>query len=126
VVTSCGFTSLRKDDLPSWTGPRYMPRIASEFGNDIRRLPFDFPEILAAIAPRTLLACAATRDDDFDVSGVRDCIAVAQPIYRLLEAGNYLQAEYPDSPHDFPLETRARAYEFLDRHLRDAAAKSGR
>jgi dienelactone hydrolase len=125
VVTSCGFTSLKKDDLPSWSGPRYMPRIDSEFGNDIRQLPFDFPEILAAIAPRPLLACAATRDDDFDVSGVRDCIAAVQPIYRLLGAGDQLQAEYPESPHDFPSEARERAYAFLDRHLRDGNGKNG-
>ena len=125
VVTSCGFTSLRKDDLPSWTGPRYMPRIASQYGSDIRRLPFDFPEILAAIAPRPVLVCAATRDDDFDVGGVRDCIAAAQPTYRLLGEADALQAEYPDSPHDFPPEARERAYKFLDRHLRRDGAKSG-
>ena len=119
VVTSCGFTSLRKDDLPSWTGPRYMPRIAAEYGNDIKRLPFDFPEILAAIAPRPVLVCAATRDDDFDVGGVRDCLSAAQPVYRLLDKVEALQAQYPDSHHDFPPETRQRAYEFLDRALRN-------
>jgi dienelactone hydrolase len=118
VVTSCGFSSMRKDDLPSWTGPRYMPRIASEYQNDIGKLPFDFPEILAAIAPRPVLACAATKDNDFDVGGVRDCIAAAQPVYRLLGAEGALQAEYPDSPHDFPPRARELAYEFLDRHLR--------
>ena len=124
VVTSCGFTSLQKDDLPSWTGPRYMPRIASEYGNDIRRLPFDFPEILAAIAPRPILACAATRDDDFDVSGVRDCLTAAQPLYRLLGQPSHLQAEYSDSAHDFPDEARQRAYEFLDKQLRTNPAKA--
>jgi lysophospholipase L1-like esterase/dienelactone hydrolase len=125
VVTSCGFTSLRKDDLPSWTGPRYMPRIASEFGNDIRKLPFDFPEVLAATAPRPLLACGATRDNDFDVEGVRDCIAAAQPVYRLLGQPDLLQAEYPDSLHDFPPESRQRAYAFLDKHLRGDVPKAG-
>ncbi len=118
VVSSCGFTSLLKDDLPSWTGPRYMPRIATDFGNDIRRMPFDFAEIVACIAPRPLLACAATRDDDFDVSGVRDVITAAQPIYTLLGGARHLQTEYPDSPHDFPKETRAKAFGFLDRYLR--------
>jgi acyl-CoA thioesterase I len=125
VATSCGFTSLRKDDLPSWTGPRYMPRIASEYAGDIRRLPFDFPEILAALAPRPVLACAATRDDDFDASGVRDCLTAAQPIYRLLGEPEHLQAEYPDAPHDFPPDTRQRAYEFLEQHLRGKPDKGG-
>jgi dienelactone hydrolase len=123
VVSSCGFTSLLKDDLPSWTGPRYMPRIASEFGNDVRRLPFDFPEIVGCIAPRPLLACAATRDDDFDVSGVRDVVAAAQPVYGLHGKADHLQAVYPDSPHDFPPESRKQAYEFLDRHLKHVPLK---
>lgn len=42
VVTSCGFTRFHRDDVPSWTGPRYMPRIASEFGSHPDRVPFDF------------------------------------------------------------------------------------
>jgi dienelactone hydrolase len=117
VVSSCGFTSLAKDDLPSWTGPRYMPRIASEFGSDTRRMPFDFSEILASIAPRPLLVCAPTGDNDFDVTGVRDTITAAQPIYTLLGEPEHLQAHYPDGPHDFPNEARQRAYRFLDRHL---------
>ncbi len=118
VVSSCGFTSLLKDDLPSWTGPRYMPRIASEFGNDVSRMPFDFSEVLAGIAPRPLLVCAATGDRDFDIGGVRDVIASVQPVYSLLGMPQHLQTEYPDSPHDFPVASRQRTYEFLDRYLR--------
>lgn len=118
VVSSCGFTSLLKDDLPSWTGPTYMPRIAGEFGNDIKKLPFDFHELIGAIAPRAFFACAATRDDDFDVSGVRDVFAAAQPVYRLLGKPENLVADYPDSPHDFPKESRIRAYECIEKHLK--------
>lgn len=91
VVSSCGFTTFRKDDLPSWTGRTYMPRIASAFGNDATRVPFDFPEILAALAPRPLLAIACEKDNDFDVSGVRDCLTAARPIYRLHRAEDKLQ-----------------------------------
>jgi cephalosporin-C deacetylase-like acetyl esterase len=117
VVSSCGFTSLRKDDLRSWTGPRYMPRIATEFGNDIDKMPFDFPEIVAAFAPRPFLAVAATRDSDFDVSGVRNVFDAAGPIYRLFNKPEHLQSLYPDSPHDFPPAARQHAYDFIDRHL---------
>jgi dienelactone hydrolase len=117
VVSSCGFTSLAKDDLPSWTGPRYMPRIASEFENDVRRMPFDFSEILASLAPRPVLVCAATGDDDFDVEGVRDMIAAARPVYSLLGEPEHLQAHYADSPHDFPAAARELAYQFLHQRL---------
>jgi acetyl esterase/lipase len=118
VVSSCGFSSFHRDDVPSWTGPRYMPRIASEFGNDAKRLPFDFSDIIATFAPRPFLACAATRDRDFDVKGVRECVAAAQPIYSLFDRSKNLQAIYPDSPHDFPPAARKQAYEFLDLHLK--------
>ena len=118
IVSSCGFTSLLRDDLPSWTGPRYMPRIASEFANDIVQMPFDFSEVVASLAPRPLFVCAATRDSDFDILGVHEVVASAQPVYALLGKPKNLERDYPDSPHDFPASSRQRAYEFLDRYLR--------
>lgn len=117
IVSSCGFTTFRKDDLPSWTGPVYMPRIKAEFGNDVARMPFDFTGVVAAFAPRPFLACAAEQDDDFDVSGVRDVLAAVQGVYELHGAGAGLGAHYPQAPHSFPEEARRVAYEFLERNL---------
>lgn len=117
IVSSCGFSSMQKDDLPSWTGPRYMPRIASEFQNDVKRLPFDFHELIAAIAPRAFFASAATKDDDFDVTGVQDVLNAARPIYDLHGKTNDLVGHYPETGHSFPADSRKRAYEFLERVL---------
>lgn len=117
IVSSCGFCSFLKDDMPSWTGPRYMPRIASVYKNDARRMPFDFTEIVASLAPRAFLACAATKDDDFAVAGVRDVMASARPIYDLYKSKDRLQAYYPEAPHSFPEDARTRAYEFLEAQL---------
>lgn len=117
IVSSCGFCSMQKDDVPSWTGPRYMPLIASEFKNDPKRLPFDFHELIGAIAPRPFFASAATKDSDFDVSGVKDVLAAARPIYELHSKGDDLVGHYPEVGHSFPEESRKRAYEFLDRTL---------
>lgn len=133
IVSSCGFSTFAKDDIPSWTGPRYMPRIANEFGNAANRVPFDFPELIAALAPRPFLAIAATRDSDFDVSGVRDALRLAQPVYKLCAAAEKLEettpspptdgmserldGHYPEAPHSFPLAARERAYAFLTRWL---------
>ena len=119
IVSSCGFTSFVKDDMPSWTGKVYMPRIAKVYGNDVKKMPFDFPEIVASFAPRPFLACAATKDDDFDVSGVRDCLAAARPVYALFGKQDHLQGNYPESKHDFPEMARKAAYEFLERHLKE-------
>lgn len=114
IVSSCGFTTFRKDDMPSWTGPLYMPRIKTEFNNDAAQVPFDFTEIVAALAPRPFLAVAAEQDSDFDVSGVRDVMQAAQQIYDLYGQGSMLRSYYPMGPHAFPSEARQTAYEWLD------------
>ncbi len=117
IVSSCGFSSMQKDDVPSWTGPRYMPLIASEFKNDPKLLPFDFHELIAALAPRPFFASAATKDNDFDVTGVKDVLDAARPIYALHGKADDLEGHYPEAGHSFPEDSRRRAYEFLERSL---------
>jgi hypothetical protein len=95
-----------------------MPRIRDEYGNDPDRMPFDFHEVLAAIAPRGVFVCAPERDSNFDVGGVRKVIAEAGQVYKLLGAEDRLSVEYPDSGHDFPDSTRKAAYEWLDGQLK--------
>jgi len=123
IVSNCGFCRFHKDDVPSWTGQRYMPRISSIYGNDPDRVPFDFPEIVAAFAPRPFLAIAAKRDRDFDFTGVQDSIAAAEPIYRLYGEADHLEALYPDTPHAFLPPARQVAYQFLDKHLRSTECR---
>ena len=121
MVTSCGFTSAKKyynGDLTGWAGVRYMPLIAEKYGKDPERIPFDFPELLAALAPRPLFINAPLRDGNFEVSGVRDCIAAAMPIYdKVFKAKEKLVALYPDAGHDFPPDVRRQVWQFLDRWL---------
>ena len=121
LVSNCGFTRFHKyygGKLKGWTSNRYMPLIDSTYGNDANKVPFDFPEIVAAFAPMPFLASAPVRDDNFEVSGVKDSIAAAKPIYELYGKGDNLQANYPDSAHDFPQSARDVAYDFFDRHLK--------
>ena len=94
-----------------------MPVINNVHHNDPDRVPFDFPEIVAVFAPRPFLASAPVRDGNFEVSGVKEAIAAARPIYELLGAADHLQANYPDSAHDFPADARRLAYDFLDQHF---------
>jgi dienelactone hydrolase len=118
IVSSCGFTSLSEDDLPSWTGPRYMPLIATSFENDIRKMPVDFHELIAALAPRPFLACYAEKDDDFSASGVRHVVQQAEPVYKLYNSETHLQSFRIDAGHSFPKVSRERAYQFLAEHLK--------
>jgi dienelactone hydrolase len=121
MVSSCGFTSFQKymgGDLTTWSSKAYMPRIADAYGADPARMPFDFSDIVAALAPRALFVSAPIYDDNFEVSGVRDCIEAAMPAYDLLGAGDRLVATYPDAGHDFPVDAREAAYSFIDAALR--------
>jgi len=120
AVFSCGFNSFPKyydGNLKGWASLYYMPRIENVYGNDPRKMPFDFPELIAAIAPRAFFTNSPLKDGNFEVSGVRDCIQAAQPVYTLLDKPDNLQARYPNAEHDFPVETRMEAYEFLDQQL---------
>ena len=121
LITSCGFTRFGRymqGDLTGWSHDGYMPRIKSVYHCSPDEMPFDFPEILAALAPRPLFICAPLRDANFDVTGVVDCVRAADPVYALYRAGDRLLAQYPEAEHDFPEATREAAYTFLGRRLR--------
>lgn len=119
AATSCGFNSFVKyyeGDLTGWAQRKYMPRIEERYGKDPARMPFDFTEVLAAIAPRAVFVSAPLHDANFEVSGVRDCLRAARPVYdRVFDAADRLEAVHPDCAHDFPPEIREQSYAFLER-----------
>jgi len=126
VVANCGFNSFAKyqgGNLAGWSHAGYMPRIASAYGCDPKKMPFDFTEVVAALAPRPVFVSAPLKDTNFEVSGVKDCIQAARPVYELLGAGGRLVAAYPDTGHDFPPEVRRLAYAFIDTMLGPSAKK---
>jgi hypothetical protein len=120
AVSSCGFNAFPKymgGDLTGWSHRGYMPRIVDLYHCQPAEMPFDFTEVLAAIAPRAVFVNAPTGDGNFEVSGVEDCLLAAGPVYDLLGARQRLVAEHPDCAHDFPPETRERAYAFIAKVL---------
>lgn len=120
VVTSCGFTTFwkhRGPDLRGWASKYYMPRITTDYGNQPDRMPFDFTEILGALAPRPVFINAPLGDDNFEVSGVKDCVSAATPVYKLFGAEDRLVALYPEGGHSFAPPSRQAAYAFLAKWL---------
>lgn len=116
AVTSCGFTAFARyygGDLTGWSHKGYMPRIATEYGKSPARMPFDFADVLAAIAPRAVFVNAPLRDANFDVTGVRETIAKVERRFRT----GRLEVAYPDRAHEFPADIREQAYRFLGRQL---------
>jgi dienelactone hydrolase len=121
VVTSCGFTPFHDyygGKLEGWAQDRYMPRIRDVYKNDPDMMPFDFYEVLGAIAPRPVFINAPLHDDNFDVGGVKKAVAEANKVFDLLGQPKGIVARYPDCAHDFPTEIRQEAYEWLDAQLK--------
>jgi dienelactone hydrolase len=121
VVSSCGYNAFPyyyKGNIAGWSHAGYMPRLRDQYQLDLQKVPFDFPELIGALAPRAFFSCSPLKDANFDVEGVRACIAAAAPVYKLLGASQRLVAVYPDAEHSFPRATRLEAYRFLERFLR--------
>ena len=120
VVTSCGFNAFPQyhgGNIAGWSHAGYMPRLRSVYGLDLAKVPFDFPELLAALAPRAVFINAPTRDANFARIGMDACLDAARPVFTLLDAGGNLVDAKPDAEHDFPVTTRRDSYEFLDRAI---------
>ena len=122
VVTSCAFDSFldyMNGDITGWTQTRYMPRLR-DFRARVQEVPFDFHELIAALAPRAFFANAPLHDANFRWDSVDRVAAAAKQVYRLHHVEDRLVVRHPVSQHRFPPELRREAYEFIDRHLAPA------
>jgi dienelactone hydrolase len=126
VVTSCGLDSFLDyyggDEKvwfleQGWCQTRYMPRLA-EYRGRLSEIPFDFHEIIAALAPRHVLIIAPVKDDNFQAASVDRIAAAAAPVYKLYGHPDRLRVEHPNCEHDFPDDMRQDAYRLIDRVLR--------
>jgi hypothetical protein len=140
IASSCGWTLFDYDNLEEakdykfmeeyggrlgdWAQERYMPLLhqfelnKERDDSDPRKIPFDFDEVIAAIAPRAFFSNSPLHDSDFNPEGVRRGMDEVSKVYRFLGAGNKMQVLYPDYKHDFPPEVRMEAYQFIDKVLK--------
>lgn len=126
VVSSCGLDSFLDyyqgqeavwRSGQGWTQLRYLPRLA-EYRGRLDEIPFDFHELIGALAPRHVLIVAPLRDSNFRWDSVDRIVAAAGPVYGLYGCRARLRVEHPDCEHDFPEAQRQAAYRFLDEALR--------
>jgi pimeloyl-ACP methyl ester carboxylesterase len=102
VVSISGFTPMRTDTADRGTGglARYseeralLPRLGVFVGNE-SRLPYDFDEVIAAIAPRSVLVVGPTMDRATTPADVREAIARARSVYALYSAADRLALHEP-------------------------------
>jgi hypothetical protein len=114
VVTSCGLDSYRdymNGNIKGWTSDRYMPKLLDYKLDDI---PFDFHEIVAAIAPRSVFISAPIGDTNFRYKSVDAVAKSARDVFKLYGFENELRVEHPDTGHVFSKDMRDAAYKVID------------
>lgn len=126
VATSCGLDSFLDymngnpkvwDPQKGWCQTRYMLKLADYKGR-LGDIPFDFHELIGALAPRHVFISAPVKDANFRMDSVDRIVAAARPIFKLYGQEHRLHVEHPDCNHDFPPEMREAAYQLFDVVLR--------
>jgi pimeloyl-ACP methyl ester carboxylesterase len=122
VVTSCGLDSYldyydgnEKNWFPEkgWCQTRYMLKLADYRGR-LEDIPFDFHEMIGALAPRHVLIVAPLKDSNFRAASVDRVVAAARDLFKLYGHADRLRVEHPDCDHDFPNEMRELGYKLFD------------
>jgi pimeloyl-ACP methyl ester carboxylesterase len=129
IVSSCGwnpFHDYYDGKLAGWAQDRYMPRIRDCFGLDPDRVPFDFYEVVAALAPRAFFSNSPLNDANFAVAGVKKAEPKAREIFAMLDATDRLQVRHPAGGHGFSPKVRQDAYQFIDRMLHYTPSQNAR
>lgn len=126
VVTSCGLDAFPDymdgraelwEHGQGWCQDRYMPRLAAYRGR-LAEIPFDFHEVIAALAPRPVLVSAPRHDSNFRWQSVDRIVAAARPVFALFHAKTRLEVVHPDCDHDFPAAQRKMAFHLFEEVLR--------
>ncbi len=122
VVCVCGFDPLRLQTSDKGTEGIHhyshlhglLPRLGSFVGHE-DRVPFDFDEVLAMIAPKPVLIVAPELDRYARVADVRRELESSRRVYDLLGHPEALQFETPRDFNRFPRSTQEHAFDWIAR-----------
>ena len=101
------FSSLRNDNTGTEGIRHYselhglIPRLGFFEGHE-DRIPIDFDDVLACIAPRSLLIVAPARDRDHSIESVQKLVSSASTSYQQKQAAGKITLEQPDTFNHFP------------------------
>lgn len=109
VASICAFGSMRFDTHGKETDgiQRYshlrptLPRLGFFLGHE-RRVPYDFHEVLAMIAPRPVLTLAPRLDQDWVHKDVVDCHWAAASVYQFLGVPENIHIKIPNDFNRYP------------------------
>jgi cephalosporin-C deacetylase-like acetyl esterase len=122
VVSVAGFSSLRRDRETKGTGALarwsrqlpLQPRLGAFVGAE-DRIPYDYHEVLALIAPRPALIFAPRYDTSATLDDVRWCVDEADKVYERLGAKSHLRLIELEDYRRFSPESQRIIYQELKR-----------
>jgi pimeloyl-ACP methyl ester carboxylesterase len=115
VASVAGFTPMRLDKTDNgaafverWSRWHVLqPRLGAFVGQE-RRIPYDYHEVLALIAPRPLLVVAPKADCENTSPDVEKCVAEVQKVYSLFDAEERLELLSPDDYNRYSPELQSQ------------------
>ncbi|HSU80211.1 MAG TPA: alpha/beta hydrolase family protein, partial [Candidatus Angelobacter sp.] len=94
-----------------------LPRLGF-FVGDEARIPYDFDDMIACIAPRPLLIIAPKLDKDATFLDVQNCINEDMKVYQLYNSPQNIEIFSPDDYNRFSDEMRNKVYEWAKNRLK--------
>lgn len=122
VISICGFTPMRFN-VPGKTAEGIfeyshlhglLPRIGFFAGNETR-IPYDFHEILACIAPRPMLIISPSWDQFACTEDVEKCVNEVQKVYALYGENQNLNFFVPNDYNRFSSTMQQQVIQWLDK-----------
>ena len=125
VISISGFTPMRTDTADRGTGgiARYsrergiLPRLGFFVGHE-SKLPYDYDELIATIAPRPVMVVAPQLDRDGTPTEVRAAVERAREVYGLYEAAEKLELSQPWDYTRLPTVTQDAIVEWMKETLK--------
>jgi dienelactone hydrolase len=98
-----------------------LPRLGF-FTDQPARIPVDFDEIMAAVAPRPLLVISPTLDRHADHAQVLAALQKVAPVYSFLKAPANFSSRQPEDITRFPAGQQRQVISWLENQVDQAAA----
>jgi pimeloyl-ACP methyl ester carboxylesterase len=125
VVSICGFTPMRTDTMDKGTGglSRYsidlplLPRLGFFIGKE-SRLPYDYNELIATVAPRPVYVCQPQFDRDANPGDVHTAVDQARRVFSLYKASDKLVLDEPWDYNRLPETTQDRIIQWMSENMR--------
>jgi pimeloyl-ACP methyl ester carboxylesterase len=125
VVSLNGFTPMRTDTEDKGTGgiARYfrehdlLPRMGAFAGKEAR-LPYDYDELIAAIAPRPVYVLSPQFDREATPADVKRTVEQAKKVYSLYNAADNLMLDEPWDYNRLPMGTQERVVGWMKEKMK--------